>query len=270
MATFKEYLTDNVHYESLIETVAVEDLEVLAEGLAEIETELNEFLGLGKAAKFLKDRAEKKAVDNQGKAYDKERSANEKASKLKKEQEEKAAKEKADREAKADKSKASKDAKTEDKKEMADRLGKMSASADKKVTAAKDAVVSAAKDKVNTAVVGAKLAAKDISDKKDAIKDSFLKVSDEAKTIFKKFFKDTKNVSEDQKKTLGEVEGIFTKLTEGKTVSGVEAIKILATVLAGSPEANAVPGFKAYTKQLERLRALPGISSYKFSVKVNA
>lgn len=266
MATFKEYLTDNVHYESLIETVAVEDLDVLAEELTEIESQLNEFLGLGKASKFLKDRAEKKALDNQGKAYDKERAANTKAAQIKKEQEAKAEKEKADREAKAEKTKTSKDAKVEDKKEMADRLGKISDAADKKVADVKKAV----SDKKNDVVVGAKMAAKDIAEKKDAIKGSLLKISDESRKAFSKLFKNLTELSEDQKKTLSEVEGIFTKLTEGKTVSGVEAIKIIATVLAGSPESNSVPSFKAYTKQLERLRALPGISSYKFSVKVSA
>jgi chromosome segregation ATPase len=279
MTKFKEYMAESVLCESIVAEAATEELVQLIEGLTEIETQLNEFVGLKTASKWLKDRAEKKALDAQGKAYSKERATNEKQ---KAEKEALEAKQAAEKEAE-DKKNATSVAKAEAKKtktaERSEKIAKFSDEADKKVKEAKEAFTGALKgaktavaDKIKdarvTTAVGTSLALKDAAEAKKAAGEKLKGITATAKASFTKFFKNLGELSEDQKKTLADLEGIYAKLSENKAVSGVEAIKIIATVLAGSTENGQVPSFKAYTKSLEKLRALPGLSSYKFSAKI--
>lgn len=266
MSTFKEYLTDNVRYEEITSYIKEDaELDVLAEALTEMEVQLDEFLGLGKLASKLSDRAKNKAKD---------------ARKDSKEELDKAfAKNKEDRTKIKEKE--------EKRKGFADKVNSLSAKADEKVAAAKTAIadkkkevvdaVTAKKEAIKTDLKGKGYAAeravadakKSIGDKKEAVKDSFLKVSSGATTLFKKLFKNLGELSEDQKKTVSDLEGIYEKLSAGKAVGGLEAIKILATILAGSGETGEVPSYKAYSKQLAKIRELPGFNGYKFAVKAN-
>lgn len=247
--TFRNYIQDNVLADQIVESVTAEELDVLIEGLDEMVVQLDEIAGLGKISKFLQDRAAKKEAEAKSKHAEKEKDT---AEKLKKEKEA--------IEAKAAKSKAT-----------ADKIGEVSKKADEKVTAAKEAIKDKAKDAKVTAVVGTKLAIADakasVAEKKAAASKAIVAISGGAKKLFQKMYKNVTDISEDQKKTLADLETIYTKLAEGKTVSGSEAIKVIAAVLSGSAENGSVPSFKAYTKKLELIRTLPGISSFKFSAK---
>lgn len=280
MTKFKEYIAESVLCESIVAEASVEELSQLIEGLTEIETELNEIAGLKKASEWLKARAEKKALDAQGKAYDRERAVN---AKQKSEMDALEAKQKEEKE-KSDKKTAESVAKAAEKKEKSEKraeaISKFSDDVDKKVNSAKEAFTGALKnarkavtDRIDSArvtgAVGTALALKDVSAAKKEAAEKLRGITGAAKAPFVKFFNNLGELTEDQKKTIAELEGIYAKLSENKTVSGVEAIKIIATVLAGSAENGQVPTFKAYSKSLEKLRSLPGLSSYKFSAKIS-
>jgi hypothetical protein len=72
--------------------------------------------------------------------------------------------------------------------------------------------------------------------------------------------------SEDQKKTLAELEPLFLKMQDGKTVSGADGLKVLASILSMSPSGE-VGSYRNYIKKLEYVRTVPGFSSYKVSIK---
>lgn len=284
MSTFKEYLTDTVNYETIVGYITEEaELETLGEELVEIETELNELFGLGKLADKLKNRASDKAKGERKEISDETKKHFEEQ---KKKREKVASKE-------------------EKRKAFADKIANVSSKADEKVgkavTAAgkaRDAVVGAGKkvvDAVEKKVAEHKEASekkanekkveaqgkayekeraaaeskKAYDEKKAAVKDSWLKISSSAKALFKKTFKDVKDVTPDQKKVLADLEGIYEKLAANKAVTGLEAIKVIAAVLAGAGETGTVPSYKAYSNQLNRLRTLPGMNGFKFAVKAN-
>lgn len=104
-----------------------------------------------------------------------------------------------------------------------------------------------------------------------AAKEKAVELFTKSQSVFKDIWgkMSTENLTADQKATVEELKGIFGKLAAGKFLSGVDSIKVLAAVLAGSPEAGKIPSIKAYNKQLERLRTTPGMSSFKFTVKIN-
>lgn len=75
-----------------------------------------------------------------------------------------------------------------------------------------------------------------------------------------------KNLSSEQLETLKELDEIIKKMGSGKFLSAQESLKVLASVLAGGTSKQ-IPSFKAYNKQLERLKEIPGLASIKLSVK---
>lgn len=255
MSTFKEYLTDNVNYEEVISYIKEEaDLDKLNEELVSIETRLDEFLGLGKLASKLSSKAEEKAKEEKKAANDKLKMAFETTKKEKEKIAEKEGKKKATADKISGFSKAA-DEKIEGvKKGISDKLQSAKANLQGKKYAAERVIASAAST---------------VEEKKEAAKQSYLRISAGAKSLFKKMYKNIAEASEDQKKTIADIEGIYKKLSDNEHVSGVEAIKILATVLAGSPESGEIPAYKAYRRQLDKLRTLPGFSGFKFSVETN-
>lgn len=116
----------------------------------------------------------------------------------------------------------------------------------------------------------ARAAKRAFDEKKAEVKDKLVAISTASLDNAKKLFGSLAGASEEVKATAKELEEVMAKLSAGKSVSGVDAIKILAAVLAGAEENGKLPTIKKYKKQLERLRTTPGISSFKFSVKANA
>lgn len=245
MTDFREYIVDTMIAESIISEVKDTELEAFEEGLVEIETELNEILGLKTAAKFVK------------KVGDKLSGA---------------------------------DAAAEKKVEDVKKVGRAAALATQiQYNAKKDAVEKAVekgskaiekgKKAVNdkTLEIGVKASlAKDkavdaIASKKEELTKRVVELSKGARDEFKKIFKNITDISDDQKKTLSDLSGIYEKLASGKgaKVGGLDAIKIIATVIAGSSEAGQVPSYKVYSKTLEKLQSLPGFTAFKFTAKLN-
>jgi len=163
--------------------------------------------------------------------------------------------------------------------EYAGKLEKVSDEGDKKVATARKFVDDKAKaagkfvdDKATSARKfvsdKAETAGKAIEKKKEDVKDSVVKSFGATQEAFKKFF-NIKNLTAEQEATKKDLEPLYEKIMNGKTISGADTLKILAAVLAGAEEAGKVPGFKKYQNQLTRLRTTPGMSSFKFSVKAN-
>lgn len=75
-----------------------------------------------------------------------------------------------------------------------------------------------------------------------------------------------KNLSSEQLETLKELDAIIKKMGSGKFLSAQESLKVLASILAGGTSKQ-IPTFKAYNKQLERLKEIPGLASINLSVK---
>ena len=175
---------------------------------------------------------------------------------------------------------------------LAKKVGAFSEKADKKADEVKEKVKSAVekgKETVEKAAYAGKEIGKDIKQtvagvaetnkdfakatkkafdaKKEEVKEKFVKLSGAAKDVLKQWHEKIGELNDSQKQTLAELDPLYTKLKEGKSVGGPEAIKILSVVLAGVAEGGKYPSYKAYTKQLEKLRTLPGISSFRFTVK---
>lgn len=114
--------------------------------------------------------------------------------------------------------------------------------------------------------------AKSVADKKASIIKSFVTISTAAKEQLKKIFPEAKvnELTEEQKATFEEIKGVYEKLVANKKVTGIDAIKIIALILAGASVPGAIPTIKEYNKQLNRFRTLPGVSSFIFSVKENS
>jgi uncharacterized protein YjbJ (UPF0337 family) len=160
------------------------------------------------------------------------------------------------------------------------KLSDVKASAKETLETGKQVVKGIAKDTVGKAWDDAKevakshkeiaqAAGKKIGELKDEVKDKLVKVSGQSQAAFKSLFSKVKDMSPEQKKTFDDLSAIFEKLQAGKTASGSEAIKILAAVLAKSPEPGQLPKYSSYTSALEKLRTTSGISSYKISIKKN-
>lgn len=288
MSTFKEYLTDTVNYETIVGYITEEaELETLGEELVEIETELNELFGLGKLADKLKNRAADKAKGERKEISDETKKHFEEQKKKR----EKVASKEEKRKAFAEKVAAvsdKADKKISDTKTAAkEKLDSVKGAVVKKATEVKGAIdkkvaeyKEASEKKANEKKVAeqgkayekeraAAESKKAFDEKKAAVKDSWMKISTSAKALFKKTFKDVKDVTPDQKKVLADLEGIYEKLAANKAVTGLEAIKVIAAVLAGAGETGTVPSYKAYSNQLNRLRTLPGMNGFKFAVKAN-
>jgi len=75
-----------------------------------------------------------------------------------------------------------------------------------------------------------------------------------------------KKLTPEQEATMKELEGIFKKMKSGKFLSAPESMSVLATILAKG-DSKEFPGYKAYTKQLERLQAIPGMKMVRVAVK---
>lgn len=138
------------------------------------------------------------------------------------------------------------------------------------VSTAKEVAKNVAKDTFGTDE-DSDTVTKSIKDASKAAKEKAVELFTKSQSVFKDIWgkMSTENLTPDQKATVEELKGIFGKLAAGKFLSGVDSIKVLAAVLAGSPEAGKIPSIKAYNKQLERLRTTPGMSSFKFTVKIN-
>lgn len=163
---------------------------------------------------------------------------------------------------------------------VAEKLSKFSKKADEKVSDVKDSVKNAkeaagrdlkaakegAKEVVDSNVKAAQWAGKKVAEKTALAKEKFTKLMGATKDELKNVFADLKNPSEEQQKVIGELQPIFDKIAEKKLVSGVESIKVLAAILAKA-ESGKIPSYKAYVSSLEKLRSLPGLSSYKFLIK---
>lgn len=162
-----------------------------------------------------------------------------------------------------------------------DKLGKkisdMSKKGDEKVAKAKESakefvdtgkkvVKGIAKDTIGKAWDDAKEVAKSHKEIAQATGEKLVKISGEAKAAFQKIYSKIKDASEEQKKTLAELEPLFLKLQDGKTVSGAESLKILASILSAGPSGE-IPTFRNYVKALEKIRTTGGFSSYKVSIK---
>lgn len=96
-----------------------------------------------------------------------------------------------------------------------------------------------------------------------AVVGAFTKSQEAIKEIWGKA---TGNLSPEQTETIKSLESILKKMGSGKFLSAVESIKVLAAVLAGGTSKQ-IPSFKAYSKQLERLQGIPGLSSIRLSIK---
>ncbi len=162
-----------------------------------------------------------------------------------------------------------------------DKLGKkisdMSKKGDEKVAKGKEAakefaetgkkvVKGIAKDTVGKAWDDAKEVAKSHKEIAQVVGDKVVKISGEARQAMSKMFAKIKEASEEQKKTLAELEPLFLKMQDGKTVGGADGLKVLSAIMAMGPSGE-TPTYKAYTKSLERIRTVPGFSSYKVSIK---
>ena len=162
-----------------------------------------------------------------------------------------------------------------------DKLGKkisdLSKKGDEKVAKGKEAakefvdtgkqvVKGIAKDTVGKALDDAKEVAKSHKEIAQAVGEKVVKISGEAKQAFSKMFAKIKDASEEQKKTLAELEPLFVKMQDGKTVSGADGLKVLASILSATPSGE-VGSYKTYMKKLEYVRTIPGFSSYKVSIK---
>jgi uncharacterized protein Yka (UPF0111/DUF47 family) len=162
-----------------------------------------------------------------------------------------------------------------------DKLGKkisdMSKKGDEKVAKGKEAakefaetgkkvVKGIAKDTVGKAWDDAKEVAKSHKEIAQATGEKLVKISGQTKEAFKKMFAKIGEASEDQKKTLAELEPLFLKMQDGKTVSGADGLKVLASILSMSPSGE-VGSYRNYIKKLEYVRTVPGFSSYKVSIK---
>jgi len=232
---FTQYVNNEILCESLLASVEEPtELETLVEEVALIEDTLNEFLGLGKLADKLTDRAKGKAKDAREKQKEETKSYFEKQKE-----------ERARIRAKEEKGKA-----------LAGKIADVSGKIDKKVseigdraTAAKDAVIA----------------------KKDELKASFGKVLKGAKDVFTKFGEESMaKLTPKQKELATELAPLFNKMKRGRSITGEQSLMVIAAVLAGI--ANADGGFPSkadYDKQLTRLRTLPGMHSFAFSVKYN-
>jgi len=130
-------------------------------------------------------------------------------------------------------------------------------------------IVSPVKEIAKTNLDFAKATKKAAVEKATEIKDKFVKISQASKEILKQWHQKATELSPEQKKTLDELQPLYDRLVDGKKINGADAIRIIASVLAGSKESGHFPTYKAYTKQLETLRTLPGISSFKFTVAKN-
>ena len=171
---------------------------------------------------------------------------------------------------------------------LADKLKSLSTKGDKKVEdvkkgakdaleTGKEAAKNIAKETVGKLATDAKevgksfkeigeFAGKKASEKAEAVKEKFVQVTGQAREALKKMFKGVASASDDQKKVLADLAPLFEKIESGKSVSGANAIQILAAIFAMGPDGQ-TPSFKAYQKQLERLRTTPMLSSFRFSVK---
>ena len=130
-------------------------------------------------------------------------------------------------------------------------------------------VIDPAREVVKSNLDFAKATKKAAQEKASDIKEKFVKVSQASKEILKQWHQKATELSPEQKKTLDELQPLFDRLVDGKKLNGADSIKVIACVLSGTKEAGHFPSYKAYTKQLETLRTLPGISSFKFTVAKN-
>jgi uncharacterized protein YjbJ (UPF0337 family) len=150
---------------------------------------------------------------------------------------------------------------------LGDKLKTLSSKGDKAVEDAKYVAKNIAKDTVGKVVDDAKevyQSHKEIAQAAGkAIAGAFSKSQDAIKEIWGKA---TGNLSPEQTETIKSLESIFKKMSSGKFLSALESIKVLAAVLAGGTSKQ-IPSFKAYSKQLERLQTIPGLSSIRLSIK---
>lgn len=250
MSDFKEFIADTLLSESIISEVKETELDMFEESLTTIETELNEILGLKSLAN-----GAKRIAGALGKAND---SADKKVEDVKSKGRAAALAAQIAYNTKKDEVKKKVDSA---KKEIGDSIQREKET----LAAARDVAKKSAHDLKNA--VDKKVIALDI--KKQELGKRVADVSKASKEVFKKFFKNLTNLSEDQKKTLADLTTIFDKMAENKAVVGLDAIKIIAVAMSGSSEHSEVPSFKVYSKNLERLRAMPGFTTYAFSARVN-
>ena len=147
-----------------------------------------------------------------------------------------------------------------------EKVSKAKESAKETIETGKKVVKGIAKDTVGKAWDDAKEVAKSHKEIAQATGEKLVKISGEAKAAFQKIYSKIKDASEEQKKTLAELEPLFLKLQDGKTVNGADSLKILASILSAGPSGE-IPTYKSYVKALEKIRTTGGFSSYKVSIK---
>lgn len=243
---FRESLNYGELSESLILSLNEEEqMDELNEELEQMEEVLNEFLGLNKLATKIKERAEKKAVDRQASVYEKERATNAALELKKKQAEEKAAKEKEKIDTAKEKSAG-----------VADKIANVSKAADDKIASAKKTVAelkSSAKETIEA--------------KKADLKQKFTSVVDKSKKAFDSMSKTVvAALTPEQKELAEELAPLFRKLTRGANLSGDDTLKILAAVQSGVGKPGQFPTKKDFDKKLASIKALPGFTTFHFSV----
>jgi len=115
-------------------------------------------------------------------------------------------------------------------------------------------------------VDAAKAGVKKVGETVGTLKDKFTKISSGSREAFKKMFKNLGELNDAQKETYQKLEPLYTKMSEGKTISGSDGLVVLASILAAGPDGS-IPKIKDFNKQLEKLRTTPMFSSFKVSVK---
>lgn len=162
---------------------------------------------------------------------------------------------------------------------VAEKIGKFSKKADEKVENAKESAketAEKAKDVVKgiakDVAGGAKKHTSDVvqshAEIAQAIGKKFTELSTTARGEFKKLFGaiNPKELTPDQAKVYGNISEIFSKVSDGKLISGSDAVLLLATILAKREPGN-LPTYSNFTKELEKIRSVPGFASYKFMIK---
>lgn len=162
---------------------------------------------------------------------------------------------------------------------VAEKLGKFSKKADEKVEKAKESAKETietgkqvakgvAKDLVGRPVQNVKEIGKSHAEIAQAIGKKFTELSGNARQEFKKLFGalNPKELTPDQAKVYGNISEIFAKVSDGKLISGSDAVLLLATILA-KREPGHLPSFSNFTKELEKIRSVPGFATYKFMIK---
>lgn len=235
---FTEYLNNKVLCESLVEELNESyEIESLNEELDLMEAQLNEFLGLGKVAEKIKKGAERLSGLS----------------------------DKADKKIEDTKT-AAKDFVDKKKNDIKNDIQGAKYSLERK----KNAIVDAGKKKVEDIKSGIEAEKEEMAARKKEIGDKFNRVLTKSKDVFSKFGSAVVDaLTPEQKELAKELAPLFNKMKRGGTLSGDQALSVIAAVNAGITHGGDFPTKKAFDKHLTTLRAQPGLASFSFAVSYN-